>query len=501
MAVMLLEQNLRDMERAREAYWLRYPSTSPTKLRWRALMFRHSFHVLPGETILELGAGSGLWTDHLADVLQEQNPVTGAVFNCALLRSSKRSSVRFQYVEDLARDFEPEAFDYVVGTAILCHNGYEQNVRALYRLLKPGGQLLFFEANYWNPQVRLKHSVPWVGRKMGNAKCEIGLRKFKLMKMASRQGFTEIDVIPYDIIHPWTPRTLVHSLQSVAFLAEHAPLVREMCGTLYIRAKRPGGPPRSFMNLATHCKLFGTVSFVIPCHNEEMNISRLVDSLVGFYGPYLHEIIIVNDNSTDRTAEVAEDVAKRESRVRVLNRQPPNGVGRALREGYAAATGSYIFSMDCDFVEILPEFRDLFDVVAAGHDGAIGSRFSHDSLIMNYPFIKILCNRGFHLLANIVLPLRVRDTSNNLKLYRTEILKSLEVEEDHFAANVETGLKPLLAGYDIKEVPISWINRKVDMGNSSFNIVKVAPNYFRALVKLLAMRKRIAGAAEGTARQ
>src|SRR4029077_3151628 len=196
MAVMLLEQNLRDMERAREAYWLRYPSTSPTKLRWRALMFRHSFHVLPGETILELGAGSGLWTDHLADVLQEQNPVTRAVFNRALLRSSKRSSVRFQYVEDLARDFEPEAFDYVVGTAILCHNGYEQNVRALYRLLKPGGQLLFFEANYWNPQVRLKHSVPWVGRKMGNAKCEIGLRKFKLMKMASRQGFTEIDVIP-----------------------------------------------------------------------------------------------------------------------------------------------------------------------------------------------------------------------------------------------------------------------------------------------------------------
>jgi dolichol-phosphate mannosyltransferase len=157
--------------------------------------------------------------------------------------------------------------------------------------------------------------------------------------------------------------------------------------------------------------------------------------------------------------------------------------------------------MDCDFVEILPEFRDLFDVVAAGHDGAIGSRFSHDSLIMNYPFIKILCNRGFHLLANIVLPLRVRDTSNNLKLYRTEILQSLEVEEDHFAANVETGLKPLLAGYDIKEVPISWINRNVDMGNSSFNIVKVAPNYFRALVKLLAMRKRIAGAAEGTARQ
>ena len=460
-------------------------------------MFRHSFHVLPGETILELGAGSGLWTEHLAEVLCDQNPITGAVFNRQLLRQSQRGSVRFQYVEDLNRDFEPGTFDYVIGTAILCHNSYEQNVQAIYGLLKPGGQLLFFEANHWNPQVALKNTIPWLGRKMGNATCEIGLRKFKLMKMASRQGFTEIDVTPYDIIHPRTPRSVVHKLQSVAFVAEHAPVMREMCGTLYIRARKPGGQtPRSPINLATHSNLFGAVSFVIPCHNEEMNISRLVDSIIGFYGPYVHEIVLVNDNSTDRTREVAEQVAQRETRLRVLNRQPPNGVGRALRDGYAAATGSYIFSMDCDFVEILPEFRDLFDAVAAGHDGAIGSRFSHNSLVVNYPFIKILCNRGFHLLANIVLPLRVRDTSNNLKLYRTEILKSFKIEEDHFAANVETGIKPLLAGYDIKEVPISWINRTIDMGRSSFRVVNVAPDYFRALVKMIAMRnhKRVVAA-------
>ena len=49
------------MERSRETYWLRYPQTSPMKLRWRAVTVRHSFHVLPGESIVELGAGSGLW--------------------------------------------------------------------------------------------------------------------------------------------------------------------------------------------------------------------------------------------------------------------------------------------------------------------------------------------------------------------------------------------------------------------------------------------------------
>jgi dolichol-phosphate mannosyltransferase len=485
MNVVTLEEKLAAMERARENYWLRYPSTSPIKLRWRALSVRHSFHVLPGETILELGAGSGLWTQHLTHVLRGENPITAAVFNRDLLPEMPDSNVEYRYVEDFTRDLPPESFDYIVGTAILCHDGYEQNLRALYRLLKPGGQLLFFEANYWNPQVAIKNSMPWLARKTGNASCQVGLRKYRLMKMASRQGFTDIDVVPYDIIHPRTPTAFVHTLQSVAFVAEHAPVLSELCGTLYIRAMKPGGKQhRPFLNLATHAELFGSVSFVVPCHNEEMNVPRLVDSIMGFYGPYVHEIVIVNDNSKDGTAEVALQVARREPRVKVLNRRPPNGVGRALREGYAAATGRYILTMDCDFVHILPEFRDLFDAIHEGYEGAIGSRFSHESLMINYPFFKILCNRSFHLLANILLPQQVRDISNNLKLYRADILKSIQLEQDHFAVNVETGLKPVLAGYHIKEVPISWINRTVDMGSSSFRIVNVAPNYFGALVKM-----------------
>ena len=78
---MLTEQNLTEMERSRESYWRRYPKTSPSKLRWRALTVRHCFHVLPGETLLELGAGSGVWTEHLDEVLKGRNPITAAYFN------------------------------------------------------------------------------------------------------------------------------------------------------------------------------------------------------------------------------------------------------------------------------------------------------------------------------------------------------------------------------------------------------------------------------------
>jgi dolichol-phosphate mannosyltransferase len=488
MPVTSLEANLQMMERGREAYWLRFPGTSPIKLRWRALAVRHSFHVLPGERILELGAGTGLWAEHLTAVLRGQNPITAAVFDESFVQSGKNlPNVEFVHVKDIRNDLPAESFDYIVGTGILCHELYAQNLQALHRLLKPGGQILFFEANYWNPQVFLKNLIRPLGRWAGNAECQIGLRKYVLMKVASQQGFVDIDIIPYDIVHPRTPHFLLRAFRSLAFLLEHAPGVKDLCGALYIWAKKPGDEEarRPRASLAEHESLFGSTSFVIPCHNEEMNVEPLTEAILRFYGPYVHEILIVNDNSRDRTAEVTRAIAQTEPRVKLVDRKPPNGVGRALRDGYAAATGRFVLTMDCDFVQILPEFRDLFDAIAQGHDGAIGSRFSHESLLINYPFLKIVCNRGFHLIANILLPTRMRDISNNLKLYRSEIFKTIEIDQPGFAANAETGLKPLLSGYDICEVPISWINRTIDMGVSSFRIRKVAPGYLRALSQVV----------------
>jgi len=485
---MSLEENLSSMELSREAYWSRYPGTSPLKLRWRALTVRHSFHVLPGESILELGAGSGLWTEYLSAVLRNENPITAAVFNDEF--SPPRRDIpnaTFIRITNLFQDLPAESFDYIVGTAILCHNQFPQNLAALYRLLKPGGQILFFESNHWNPQVFVKNHIRPIGRWAGLATCQVGMRKYKLMKVASHQGFTNLEVIPYDIIHARTPRSLISLLQSSAFILEHCPGIREMCGTLYIWGKKPGDEQarRPRVNLAERRELYKAVSVVVPCYNEEMNVLPLVNALIQMYGDYIHEIVIVNDNSTDRTGEVAHQIAGADPRVKVVDRKLPGGVGRSLRDGYAAATGRYILTMDSDFLQIVPELRDLFDVVADGHDGAIGSRFSHDSVLMNYPFFKILCNRSFHLLVNLFLPCRIRDISNNLKLYRAEVLKNLDIEQNHFAANVETGLKPILAGYDVQEVPISWINRTIDMGNSSFRIVKVAPNYFLEFVHIV----------------
>jgi glycosyltransferase involved in cell wall biosynthesis len=292
--------------------------------------------------------------------------------------------------------------------------------------------------------------------------------------------------VPYDILHARTPSRLVPTVQSAAFVAEHLPGVRELCGQLFISARLPGEAAcRRRPDLSRHAQFRDAVSVVVPCHNEAMNVGPLVAALRESYDPYLKEIVLVDDNSVDDTAAVGDALARQDSRIRVVRRAPPAGVGRALREGYAATTGEYVLTMDCDFAMLVPELRDLFEAVAEGCDGAIGSRFSYDSVLLNYPAGKLLGNRAFHALVRVLIRRPVRDVSNNLKLYRGDLLRALEITQDGFAANAETGLAPILAGANIREVPIAWINREAEMGVSSFKVLKVAPGYAIALARML----------------
>lgn len=419
------------------------------------MMARNCLHVLPGERVLEFGAGIGMWTRYLTGALREENPITSAVFNRRLIPGgSGAHPVDFVFVTDPATDLPEEHFDHVVGNWMLNHEMYSETLSMLNRMLKPGGRVLMFE-----------NSLSTAFRE-------------KLVDAAHRSGFTGIRVFPF------SDAALGTYPGASTFLLEHAPYISRLCNASCVCMSKDGIKPAENVSLAVHERLFDSVSVVVPCRNEEMNIQPLTEALLQMYSGYIREIIIVNDNSTDGTGNVARELAGRDRRIRVIDRLPPGGVGRALRDGTGAATGSYILTMDCDFVGIVPELRDLFEVIAAGRDGAVGSRFSSETVMFDYPFIKILCNRGFHLLLNLLLPVRVRDITNNLKLYRAEIFRGLEIVEDHFAANLETGLKPILSGYDIEEVPVSWINRTAGMGSSSFNLMRVGPGYVRAIARI-----------------
>lgn len=464
----------------RDWYWDRRDPFVDDRLLWRAQSFRHLVHLRPGQSILALGCGQGRSIPPLLKVTRGENPITCIDFRAGATRPGELpAEVEYHAVESLPGPLAGRRFDFVVGMDVLDQRGAAWLMLAVHELLAPGGEVVLHESNPWNPMLKLKGLV---GRVFGRRDPRGLLPKPQLYELLSELGYLRVFALYNDFVYPPLTRRMGWLMRNLSILLENAPLLKPLAGSLLVHAQAPPRiAPKPTVSLAHHASLRGAVSVVVPCHNEGTNLLALVHGLTSIYGDYLHEIVLVDDNSKDDTREVIEGLAAADARVKPVIRSMPNGVGRALRDGYAAATGQWVLSMDCDFQHLLPELRDLFDAAAQGYDVAVGSRFSRHSVLLNYPFQKIVANRGFHMLARLLLWRTFRDVTNNLKLMRREVLEQMVLTQPGFSINAETGLQPIVMGCKMREVPISWINRTPDMGSSSFKLAKVGGGYGQVL--------------------
>lgn len=475
--------NLALRERYRDDYWRERDPIADDRLLWRAQAFRHTVHLLPGQTVLELGCGELRLTEKLLRVSHGENPITVATFQEQVPENSGFGSIIERVrLPELPGPLSGRQFDCIIAMDLLDRDTSSQLLEIVYDLLAPGGEMVFYESNPWNPVHKIRGALL---RLIGKRDPRNLINRRGLYELLSEIGFIRVYAVFNDFVFAPLTGPLIWLLRNLSILLENAPLLHRMAGSILLHAQKP---PRAKqlpkVSLFTHESLRGAVSVVIPCHNEEMNVAPLVQRLLSLYGAYVHEVIPVNDGSTDRTAEVMAELAASDPRVKPIHRTPPNGVGLAIAEGLSAATGRYVLTMDCDFQHLLPEFRELFDGAAAGYDVVIGSRFSRHSVLLNYPFAKIFANRAFHALAVLLFGRRMRDVTNNLKIMRREVVGDLRLRQPGFAVNAETGLQPLLMGYTVEQVPISWINRTPGMGASSFRLVRVGGGYWAVLAGL-----------------
>jgi glycosyltransferase involved in cell wall biosynthesis len=227
------------------------------------------------------------------------------------------------------------------------------------------------------------------------------------------------------------------------------------------------------------------LSVILIAHNEEQGIGAMLDGLLKNYEREILEIVVVDDASTDRTAQIVQHRAQRNGKIRLIQRTPPLGVGRALRTGFSNISDSaaYALTMDSDFVENIGQVRALIDrMKQGGVDGVIGSRFVEGGKVVRYPLLKRLMNRLFHNVIKMVFRVKQHDLTNNFKLYRAEIFRSLPWQSNGFAMNAETGLLPVLAGYTLVEVPVVWVDRAPEMGQSKFGLLKHGGGYLRVIL-------------------
>jgi SAM-dependent methyltransferase len=470
-------------ERFRDEYRKRRDPIAEDRLMWRSQIFRHLTHLMPRQSILELGCGDGAFTRQLIRVSRGENPITAISFQETVQPLRFPPTVEYLGGVKQIQILAARRFDLIVGLDLLDGVVSASLLEWACERLLPGGQLIFFESNPWNLMVRARRRIQsWFSN---SSDPRVLLSRRELYELMSEIGLIRIFAVYSDFVYAPLTARMAWLLRNISIVLENVPVICTLAGTIVVHAQKP---PRTIerpaVSLCSHGVLKGAVSIVVPCHNEETNVEPLINGLRRLYGAYLHQIVLVDDNSTDNTREVIEQLAAGDARVTPVVRTPPNGVGRALADGYRAATGRWVMSMDCDFLNLLPELRDIFDAAAEGFDVVVGSRFSRHSVLLNYPALKIIANRAFHLGARILLRRRFRDLTNNLKLFRREVLERMVLTQPGFAVNAETGLQPLLIGAKVKEVPISWINRTPGMGTSSFKLMQVGGGYTQVLRRL-----------------
>jgi dolichol-phosphate mannosyltransferase len=236
------------------------------------------------------------------------------------------------------------------------------------------------------------------------------------------------------------------------------------------------------------------LSIVIPAYNEEKNIVECIHELQAtvrqkYDLPY--EIIVVNDNSQDRTEDVVRAEMAGDQSIRLVNRTPPGGFGRAIRSGLELVRGDVTVVYMADRSDDPEDLVAYYRKIQEGYDCVFGSRFINGSKVVHYPKLKLVVNRIVNRCIQLLFWTRFNDLTNAFKAYRTEVIRDCgPYHASHFNLTLEMSLGALVRNYNIAQIPISWCGRT--WGSSNLRISEMGRRYLSTVLMMFFARYLIA---------
>jgi dolichol-phosphate mannosyltransferase len=220
------------------------------------------------------------------------------------------------------------------------------------------------------------------------------------------------------------------------------------------------------------------LSVVIPARNEAGNIGLTLDQLrerLQHEGiPY--ELLVVNDGSTDGTAEEVQARSAVDRGVRLIHNRGPNGFGYAVRCGLDSFQGDAVAIVMADGSDHPDDLVRYYYILRDRAECAFGSRFIPGSRVENYPKVKLLINRLANLFVRLLFGVRYNDVTNAFKGYQATVIEGCRpFLSAHFNLTVELPLKSIVRGYTYEVIPIRWRQRK--QGHSSLRLKEMGSRY------------------------
>jgi len=215
----------------------------------------------------------------------------------------------------------------------------------------------------------------------------------------------------------------------------------------------------------------------VPTYNERENIEPLVRALEGVLDVERDRVLVIDDASPDGTSQIADALATQLPWLSVLHRERKEGIGVAYLAGFpvALATGAeLVVQMDCDFSHDPKDVPRLLAACAGGADLALGSRWTAGGGTVNWGPVRQLISRGGSLYARVVLGVGVHDLTGGFKCFRRQVLESLDLEAvgtRGYGFQIEMTYRTLRAGFQVVELPITFVDRRVGQSKMSGAIV------------------------------
>lgn len=220
------------------------------------------------------------------------------------------------------------------------------------------------------------------------------------------------------------------------------------------------------------------LSVVIPAQDEVECVASTVEQLYTELRRHSvpHEIIVVDDGSTDGTWAVLDSAKSRIPTLRPVQNAGPHGFGRAIAHGLAHMTGDATVVMMADESDDCRDVVRYWDKLNEGYDCVFGSRFVRGGSAIDYPKMKLFLNRLANYFIKVLFQIRLNDTTNAFKAYRKEVIAGCQpLIAPHFNATIELPLKAIVRGYSWTTIPITWRNRRT--GSSKLQLREMGSRY------------------------
>ncbi|MFH0863357.1 MAG: glycosyltransferase [Candidatus Altiarchaeota archaeon] len=231
------------------------------------------------------------------------------------------------------------------------------------------------------------------------------------------------------------------------------------------------------------------LSVVVPAYNEEDNLHPLVNDILEALGDGPSEIILVDDNSSDGTADLCDNLAASNPRISCIHRRKgDNGMGYALIEGSRAAKGEYVVWVMADRSDNLVSIREIVKKLDEGFDMVVASRYMSGGSRGELGIDKAMYGSTYTKLARLIFGLPIHDATNAYRGFRRKILEKAKIESGDFAISPEFAIKAHLAGFRLSEVPTTYFDRRA--GQPKFNMLRMGLRYVSLFRLRLGYRRK-----------